>query len=106
MCRDFPYELSCYTFGAPRVGNAAFVAAFGELVDSGWRVHRYHDLVPMLPPPWGIWGYRHVDVPVCPAALSPLNSRELCAGSSSFLCVHSYVSPEISRFLGGGRALH
>lgn len=45
-----------YTFGAPRVGNPAFVKAFQMLADASslspaqWRVVHYHDPVPRLPP--------------------------------------------------------
>lgn len=64
--RDLDWEVSCYTFGSPRVGNTAFSAAFGQLVKTSWRVHTFTDVVPRLPPPWFVWRFQHVDALVCP----------------------------------------
>jgi predicted lipase len=85
--RDFPFEVSCYTFGSPRVGNAAFVEAFRALVKTSWRVHTYYDLIPMLPPAWAIFGYTHVNSPVCPHLDS--DSVE-CSGILSLLCSRAF----------------
>ncbi|GFY91597.1 alpha/beta-Hydrolases superfamily protein [Actinidia rufa] len=38
------------TFGQPRIGNAAFVSYYGELVPNTIRVTNGHDIVPHLPP--------------------------------------------------------
>jgi len=38
-----------YTFGTPRVGNAAFAQYFTSLTAENWRVIHYADLVPHLP---------------------------------------------------------
>ena len=38
------------TFGQPRIGNAAFVSYYSELVPNTIRVTHDHDIVPHLPP--------------------------------------------------------
>ncbi|MBE9079221.1 lipase family protein [Romeria aff. gracilis LEGE 07310] len=48
-----------YTFGSPRVGNAAFAESYNRRVPHTWRVVHGWDLVVGLPRPWQ--GYRHVD---------------------------------------------
>ena len=48
-------EVSCATFGSPRVGNGAFVAFFNERVDSVRYVHG-NDMVTLVPRLW----YEHV----------------------------------------------
>lgn len=48
-----------YTFGAPRVGNAAFVESYNRRVPDTWRVVYGWDVVAGLPRPWQ--GYRHVE---------------------------------------------
>jgi hypothetical protein len=81
--RDFPFEVSCYTFGSMRVGNAAFVEAFGSLVTTSWRIHTYYDVAPIYPPAGPILGYTHVGIPVCTRS-----------GSDATEC----TVPSISRF--------
>ena len=37
-CRDVPRQrVECYSFGAPRVGNSAWVAHFNRTVQQSWR---------------------------------------------------------------------
>lgn len=49
-----------FTFGCPRVGNAAFAAAYGKYVTGQtWRQTHDHDPVPHLPPT--SFQYSHVD---------------------------------------------
>ncbi|MFS7895805.1 putative feruloyl esterase [Helianthus anomalus] len=38
------------TFGMPRIGNAAFVSNYSQVVPNTFRVTHGHDLVPHLPP--------------------------------------------------------
>lgn len=46
-----------YTFGEPRVGNAAFAEAHTRAVPQHWRFVNERDLVPQVPPTW--LGYAH-----------------------------------------------
>jgi hypothetical protein len=47
-----------YTYGAPRVGNKAFAAAFNDrLGGAAWRVTNISDIVPTVP---RLMGYAHV----------------------------------------------
>jgi predicted chitinase len=48
------------TFASPRVGDAAFVAAFSTLPLTSWRIVNAPDIVPKLPPE--IAGFQHVAV--------------------------------------------
>lgn len=48
--------VSCYTFGSPKVGNAAFATAYNKLVPNTHRFVNDKDMVPTIPPT----GYVHV----------------------------------------------
>lgn len=49
---------SVYTFGQPRVGNAAFAASYDAALGARtWRVVDQEDVVPRVP--FWTWGYRH-----------------------------------------------
>jgi len=50
-------SISMYTFGAPRVGNKVFAAAFNALVPDSWRVTNSKDIIPTVP---RLLGYAHV----------------------------------------------
>ncbi len=50
--------LAVYSFGAPRVGNAALVESFEQRVPHSYRYVYGHDLVTHIPRVWQ--GYRHV----------------------------------------------
>jgi predicted lipase len=50
-----------YTYGQPRVGNAAYASTFAGLV-SEYRVVHYADIVPHLPPE--VLGFHHVPTEV------------------------------------------
>jgi triacylglycerol lipase len=54
--------IETYTFGAPRVGNPAFVESYNRRVPNTWRVVNGWDAVVGLPAPWQ--GYRHVEIPI------------------------------------------
>ncbi|GMH44780.1 hypothetical protein BSKO_12732 [Bryopsis sp. KO-2023] len=41
-------SISCYTFGAPRVGNHAFVKCYNSVVPDTWQIINDHDIVPRL----------------------------------------------------------
>jgi len=45
-----PHRPFVYTFGAPRVGDPAFAAAFNRRIPSCHRVYNRFDVVPRLPP--------------------------------------------------------
>ena len=47
-----------YTFGQPRVGNAAFAAFYGQGTHVSWRLTHWRDPVPHLPPM--AFGFRHL----------------------------------------------
>jgi triacylglycerol lipase len=49
-------EISCYTFGGPRVGDPTFAAAYEQLVPATYRFVNDADLIPAIPPR----GYQHV----------------------------------------------
>ncbi|MEO0456762.1 MAG: lipase family protein [Cyanobacteria bacterium P01_A01_bin.114] len=51
--------VEAYTFGAPKVGNQAFVDSYNRRVPDNWRVVNGWDVVSGLPRRWQ--GYRHVD---------------------------------------------
>ncbi len=55
--RSFPVR-GLYTFGSPRVGDAAFARRVdhGPLKSRAFRFVNHLDIVPRVPPPWG---YRH-----------------------------------------------
>jgi hypothetical protein len=49
------YNISCYTFASPRVGNPFFAAKFDLLIPDAWRVHAALDPAPLVPK----FGYCH-----------------------------------------------
>ncbi|MGB7084240.1 MAG: lipase family protein [Phormidesmis sp.] len=53
-------SIEAYTFGSPRVGNAAFAESYNQRVPDTWRVVNGWDAVVGLPAPWQ--GYRHVEI--------------------------------------------
>ena len=57
-----PRYLSSYTYGCPRIGNAALAAAWTAAVPDGWRVVNTADAVPTVPPP-GIDDFGYVHTP-------------------------------------------
>lgn len=38
--------ISLYSYGAPRVGNAAFAARYNSLVPNSWRITNSNDIIP------------------------------------------------------------
>ena len=52
-------SVEAYMFGAPRVGNKAFVESYNRRVPRSWRFVNGNDVVSGLPRNWQ--GYRHVD---------------------------------------------
>lgn len=51
-------DVKVYTFGAPRVGNAAFAEFFDSQVTEAWRFTHGRDIVPSVPPI--LLGFHHV----------------------------------------------
>lgn len=56
--RDFEYDVSSYTFGSPRCGNARFASEYNRIVPRTFRMINTLDIVPQLPP---FLVYKHVD---------------------------------------------
>lgn len=57
FCRRRKHAVTMYTYGAPRVGNKTFAAAFGAAVPDAWRVTNSSDVIPTVP---RLAGYCHV----------------------------------------------
>jgi hypothetical protein len=49
-------QVSCYTFGSPKVGNPAFAKFYNDLVPNTIRIVNDADIIPTIPPA----GYAHV----------------------------------------------
>lgn len=62
MCRSYQGlpapEVSSYTYGSPRVGNAPFASEYDLAVPDTWRMTDSHDYVPTVPK---LMGYCHVN---------------------------------------------
>jgi len=56
--RQAPLPVEIYTFGSPRVGDAAFVAAYDALGSATWRIANHRDLTQRIPA--ADYGYEHV----------------------------------------------
>ncbi|KAI8463898.1 MAG: Alpha/Beta hydrolase protein [Monoraphidium minutum] len=67
-------DLRVFTFGSPRVGNAAFADFFRGAVGESWRFTHGRDIVPSVPP--GIMGFRHVAREVWLVDVEPARSRD------------------------------
>lgn len=52
-------SVEVYSFGAPRIGNKAFIESYNRRVPDTWRFVHGNDVVCGLPRRWQ--GYRHVD---------------------------------------------
>jgi triacylglycerol lipase len=92
------------TFGSPKVGNPAFVAAFHRTVGDSLRVVNTSDIVPRFPPSTTSLAYRHIRRPLyirfsavtavgrhkirsyyrALAALSPVYSNRMCKMNPHF----------------------
>ena len=57
---NFGLAIQVYTFGAPKVGNDAFVESYNRRVPESWRVVHGWDIVAKLPR-WWQGRYKHVD---------------------------------------------
>lgn len=42
-------KISCYTFGAPRVGNNAFKLEYNRIITDTWQIMNGYDMVPSMP---------------------------------------------------------
>lgn len=42
-------RISCYTFGAPRVGNRAFMLDYNSIIPDTWQIVNGYDMVPSMP---------------------------------------------------------
>ncbi|KAG2490690.1 hypothetical protein HYH03_010852 [Edaphochlamys debaryana] len=54
-----PQQLRCYTFGAPRVGNAPYAALYDKHVNETWNVINGNDVVPLSPKYVAWFSYKH-----------------------------------------------
>ena len=71
-----------YTFGQPRVGNAAFAAFYNKHSDTHvtWRITHHRDIVPHLPE--RLFGFRHEATEVFYGNDEPAGgSYRVCDGS-------------------------
>ncbi|GMH46032.1 hypothetical protein BSKO_13996 [Bryopsis sp. KO-2023] len=64
-------QISCYTFGAPRVGNPTFAREYNKLIPDTWQVVNGNDMVPGIPKFFKHVGKRVIITPegdmiVCP----------------------------------------
>ncbi|GMH44518.1 hypothetical protein BSKO_12470 [Bryopsis sp. KO-2023] len=48
-CGIGPKQITCYTYGAPRVGNHAFAREYDALVPNTWQVINDEDFIPRMP---------------------------------------------------------
>ena len=55
-------KIMLYNYGSPRVGSAAFKAAFDAAIPDAWRVINAADIIPRVP---RLLGYAHVGHVVC-----------------------------------------
>ncbi|GMH45328.1 hypothetical protein BSKO_13285 [Bryopsis sp. KO-2023] len=51
-------RITCYTYGAPRVGNHAFAREYDQLVPNTWQIINDEDLIPRMPKFWVL--FKHV----------------------------------------------
>ncbi|KAG5497557.1 hypothetical protein JKF63_03821 [Porcisia hertigi] len=59
-----PWTISLYTFGSPRVGNAAFAKWVDALLVNGTKYRITHRLDPVVRTPARLWGYVHTTTEV------------------------------------------
>lgn len=58
---DLQFNVTTYTYGAPRVGNEAFARFVSEQGDRNYRITHFNDLVPIVPSFGAPWYFRHVE---------------------------------------------
>lgn len=44
------FQVTCFAFGCPRVGNSAFIKNYDKIVENSCRVYYGYDPIPSLPP--------------------------------------------------------
>jgi hypothetical protein len=94
---DPSIELELYTFAAPMVGNATFVATFEKLVPNSYRIYNKPDIVPTLPSAW--LGYEQVNTGIqINSQLYPIKHSLECYHS---LLTYLYVLGSTKYGLGG-----
>ena len=91
-----PVDVEFYSFGSPRVGDAAFVTWFNERLEndprlSVYRLTHHRDPVPSLPPK-NVW-YRHVahEVNYKHEDMGP-GAYKVCNGSGEDPTCHDYYA--------------
>ncbi|KAG2500167.1 hypothetical protein HYH03_001749 [Edaphochlamys debaryana] len=52
-------QVSCYTFGVPRVGNHAFAHVYNRAVHETWNVINSNDIIPLTPKVFLWYYYKH-----------------------------------------------
>ncbi|MEA5462957.1 lipase family protein [Leptothoe sp. PORK10 BA2] len=80
-------SVETYTFGAPRVGNKAFVASYNRRVPNTWRFVNGNDVVSGLPRRWQ--NYDHVDTRI---RLNALFSWRMISGSLQDHRIDRYIA--------------
>lgn len=97
--RDGYSGTDLYTYGSPRVGNAAFADFVTSQAGSEFRVTHWNDATPSVPPL--LLGYRHTDVEYW-LSTGPedkldygVRDVKVCRGSANLSCSGSVV-PDLS----------
>lgn len=88
--RTYGKAIKLYTFGEPRVGNAAFAAYVAAQIPDTFRVIHYADMVPHLPP--AASNYKHTNFEVW--YQEDMKSYKVCNAEDSS-CSNSVV-PKLS----------
>lgn len=86
------HQLSCYTFGAPRVGNQAFKEEYDTKIPDTWQITNGRDVVSSIPNFLGLFrrvGERVMinitgDIVVCPLFLEKSFSRPVLTVPTNF----------------------
>ena len=87
-----------YTFGEPRVGNAAFRDFYNQGTAVSWRVTHHRDLVPHLPVEG--MGFRHIATEVWYNSSTDATLHKVCDGSGEDKsCSNSVISTSINDHL-------
>ena len=84
-----PPPVRLFTFGSPRVGNAAFAAFVGRATAASVRVTHNRDIVPSVPPTWV--GFHHAAREAWQVDVEGAGVVGLCDGSGEDPRCHDSV---------------
>lgn len=98
-------KLDIYTFGSPRIGNAALVRYIYNQTGKTYRLTHYNDLVPRVPPMFWPFCYRHT-APEYWLGAGPdertsysADQVQICQGSADDGCSAGRWTPSITSHL-------